>query len=526
MDTSRYGAHATNPADKLEHAKLRLDPAFEFRQSPTHVAIQRGRSPVRVIVGIILVLSLLSISLSSSPLTAAAAGLSLAATVLMLWRPNDIPILLLPIGYQWLQVAVKPILAVIYDKPIDNVLNGIGFQVESGTEAAALFGFAGVFCLCLGIRLGSRGVRVDAARALPIETRIWDKGILLRLSFSAIVIGRVAVMFASAAGAAYQLFLAFAGLEYVGLFALAYWCFINATGYRYLIAVMTFEILIGFTGYFADFQTPIIVLAIAALATRPSLRPLSIVIMTCLVAAVLCLATFWSEIKYDYRNFANGGSGAQTVSQPLDARLSYIYDAASRFDASQFADGFNRLLARFSYIDFLGATLNYVPSMVPHEDGKLIGMAVANMLMPRILFPDKQSLRSDTEVTSEYTGLIFYSGAEQTSISIGYLGELYIDFGYIGALIATIIIGAIFGFGYRLLRDYDRTPLLVNYGICTMLGLSFTDFGTALVKTLNGAVLAFAAAMIIQRFIVPRALALYFPQYKRQPVRVNQLNRR
>ncbi|HEY1982259.1 MAG TPA: hypothetical protein VGH13_19470, partial [Xanthobacteraceae bacterium] len=195
------------------------------------------------------------------------------------------------------------------------------------------------------------------------------------------------------------------------------------------------------------------------------------------------------------------------------------------FDGAQFEDGFNKLLARHSYIDFLGATMNYVPSMVPHEDGRLVGAAIANMLMPRVLFPDKPPLANDTDVTSEYTGINFYSAGD-TSISIGYLGELYIDFGYAGALVAMTAIGACLGFGYRFLRVYERVPLLITYGACTLLSLSFMDFGTALIKALNASVLAFAAALVIQRFIAPRVLAQFFPRDRKQQAPVKPMPRR
>ena len=298
------------------------------------------------------------------------------------------------------------------------------------------------------------------------------------------------------------------------MFGLAYWCFVNQTGYLYLIAVMAFEIAVGLTGFFADFRGPVLMLALAALAARQSFRLSSILIITSVAAAILCLAAFWSEVKNDYREFVNQGTGGQIAVQPLEARLGYIYGAAVQFDGDQFADGFDRLLSRFSYIDFLGATLANVPRFVPHEDGGLLGAAIANMVMPRVLFPNKPPLPSDTEVTGRYTGADM-GNTETTSISIGYLGELYIDFGYFGALVAATILGAAIGVLYRLLRDYDRVPRLINYALCAAMTLPFIDFGTALVKTMNGVVLAFGAALITQRLIAPRVLALYITKYNR-----------
>jgi len=165
-------------------------------------------------------------------------------------------------------------------------------------------------------------------------------------------------------------------------------------GYRYLIAIMTFEILSGLTGFFADFRGPVLILALAALVARPSLRFSSIATVTSVAVVILLLATFWSAIKIDYRRFANAGTGGQVVAQSLEDRLGFIYDAALDFDAKKFATGFNILLARYSYIDFLGATMAYVPRIVPHEDGRLSGGAIENMIMPRLLFPNKPHCRT------------------------------------------------------------------------------------------------------------------------------------
>jgi len=476
-----------------------------FRQIPTRVPARRRPVIARISAGAAVLISVLGMASSGSPTTVLAAGVTFAAALLLLWRGNDPPILLLPAIVQWSEVAIKPILTALYGEPIDRVLHlDAGFQAD--LESAALFGFAGVGCLCLGMSLGARAPRFDADNALRIEAQKWDLGLIATVSALAIFVGQVFDAFAGLAASAYQLVLALAAVKYVGIFGFAYWCFINRTGYRYLTALMAFEVMIGLTGFFADFRGPFLAVALAAVAARPSFRLPNIALMTLMAAVVLCLATFWSAIKGDYRAFANAGSGEQIVVQPFEARLNYIYNAAAGFDGRQFADGFNRLLARQSYIDFLGATLSYVPSVVPHEDGARLSQAVLNILTPRVLFPDKPPVDDDTEVTERYTGLRLNSG-QGTSISIGYLGELYVDFGYFGALVTTVFLGMAAGLAYRFLRDYERLPRLITTGICTMLTFALTDFGEALIKFVNGAVLVFVAAVVVQRFFAPRALS-------------------
>ncbi len=82
-----------------------------------------------------------------------------------------------------------------------------------------------------------------------------------------------------------------------------------------------------------------------------------------------------------------------------------------------------------------------MPDFVPHENGHLLGGSLLNIVKPRIFFPDKPETPDDSLVSAKYTGIRF-DMAYNTSISIGYLGELYIDFGKIGAVIGAFAIGA------------------------------------------------------------------------------------
>jgi hypothetical protein len=499
---------------------LSLNRQVAFNQAQTgFVARRLPASAARVVIVVALAFSLFGMTISGSPLTVLAGGLSLSILLFTLWQIDVPPIMLIPALYQWVQVAIKPFLTIVYAKPIDQVLDA-GGGLWTNLEPAAVFGFSGISCLAIGLWIGSGRPRVNLANALRMEARAWNLKFVLRLAIGAIIIGHTVNAFAGLAGSALQLVLPFAGLAYCGIFVLAYWCLVNKTGYRYLAAIMIFEIVIGLTGFFADFRGPVLVLAMAALTARPSVRFSNVVILTGVAAVILCVATFWSAVKNDYRTFVNEGTGAQSANVPFQDRLNYIINAAAAFDGEQFSEGFQRLLARQSYIDFLGATLSNVPKFVPHEDGMRSVDAIENMIMPRFLFPNKPALQPDTVVTAEYTGLSF-TADEYTSISIGYLGELYIDFGYFGALIAALILGAMVGVGYRTIRDYERLPRIVTFGMCAMAALPLEDFGTSLVKTVNGTVLTFGAVFVIQRVIAPRAMAYFAGRSRQRSVRRN-----
>jgi hypothetical protein len=222
-------------------------------------------------------------------------------------------------------------------------------------------------------------------------------------------------------------------------------------------------------------------------------------------AAMLVICVFWSSIKTDYRDFLNQGSQQQVVMRSLSERLSYVGQAADEFDQSQFQSGLRKLTARLSYIDFLACTTRFVPEVRPHEGGKRLGEALANIFEPRIFFPDKPATPDDSVITARYTGLdLDTSGG--TSISIGYLGELYVDFGYAGALVGAFAIGGFAGLAYRVIRSFRGIPLFFTYGIAAMTLLIFSIFETDLVRFLGSAITSFLAALVLQRAIAPQVL--------------------
>ena len=129
---------------------------------------------------------------------------------------------------------------------------------------------------------------------------------------------------------------------------------------------------------------------------------------------------------------------------PLEDRFAFLSDRVSEADTDTLMKGFDLLFRRMSYVEFLGATLNFVPNARPHEDGRMTMAAISHILVPRLFVPDKAILANDTLVTMAYTGLPLPTSAG-VSISIGYAGELYIDFGVLGMLAGMGILGFLYG---------------------------------------------------------------------------------
>ena len=463
----------------------------------------------KLFLALIALLTLAATLASPDHLVVFTVGAVLWLGVWLLWPQTDAPMLLLVFSLHWLAVAVKPIETAIGGQNLDD-LSDFG----AALTPAAYLALAGVGALGLGLRVGAGGRRFDWSETLSRDSSRWSAAEIIPVAIGLIVLGNAFDLTSGYAGGARQIFQAFAGLRNAGLFILAYWCLREGKALAVLAAVVALEIVFGMTGFFAGFRESFLVLAVAAVAARPRLSFGGFAAATVLFALMLTISVFWSAIKPDYREFLNQGSQQQVVTQPLGVRLSYLGKAADEFNGDQFRKGLQLLVARVSYIDFLANTLQYVPNHVPHENGKRLGDAIINIIQPRLIFPDKPPTPNDSEVTAYYTGLhLNLSGG--TSISIGYLGELYIDFGYVGAVIGAFLIGVFAGGTYRILRGYRGIPLFISYGIATMAMVDFSIFETDLVRYLGSTLTAFAASLILQRVVAPQVLLALAPRTSR-----------
>lgn len=471
-----------------------------------HASIERSSRPAAataVMIVVAICTPFLAIA-SPSLMPVALSGLVLIIIIALLWRAQEPPILLLPVLFQWSEVAAYPLATIWKQIPL-NSMSTYGADLDT----SAAYGFAGVTALALGLRLGLvRRTTVSFESRLRAEARVWRLSQVLRIGLGAIALGYLFSALTGIAGPARELVGSASGVKYVGIFLIVYWCLINGRNYGLVAGLTAFEIIFGMTGFFAEFKNSILTLVVASIAARPRLKATDALIMSSVAAIVLLAATFWTAIKVDYRSMVNQGTGAQVVDVPLEERLTFLANAFGNIDGSKLADGFDRLVERHGYIEFLALVMQNVPAVVPFEDGSLTWSVISHIAMPRILFPNKLPLPSDTVIMAKYTGLQFVWN-ENTSISIGNLGELYVDFGLIGGLLAEVAIGLMVALIYRLLRDNLRCPAILTAGFCVMTVLPIAYFGTAYIKLIGSFVLTSAIAVLLQKYLAPRIAASY-----------------
>lgn len=81
--------------------------------------------------------------------------------------------------------------------------------------------------------------------------------------------------------------------------------------------------------------------------------------------------------------------------------------------------------------------IDHVPKVVPFQNGKQLVNDILSSFMPRFLWPNKRIV-NDYEHFNFYTG---YNLNSATSMSIGVIGDFYINFGKIGTIVMMYIFG-------------------------------------------------------------------------------------
>jgi hypothetical protein len=437
-------------------------------------------------------------ALSSNPILSIVSLAVLMILLLLLWMPNQPPVFLFSLGYQWLQVTM-----VIWQANVAGVEVG-RLDRMLPLETTVWYSLIGLVAVAGGIRLAlfRMGDRI-AARAIEVAASI-DIYKLLTLHI-VLSIFSVGLWTTVGTGALFQVAFAIDQLKMATLFAVGYVSLTQKRRIGLFVGVFLFEFFFSLGSFFSNFRFPIIVafLALIAAPGRPGFgRVLGLIVLV--VSGVFAAAT-WSAIKDQFRGYAS--TGGHAVSIEAGQARALVFDLVDEMRTDDLSFGFNQLANRVRYVDFFAYTVQHVPAAVEHENGALFGTAVMHVLTPRILFPDKPPLVDDTELTRKYTGLNLYA-AQDTSISIGYFGDAYIDFGWPGMYVVLLVVGLMLGAVYRIVLQLRNVNPVLAFGAASSIFLNTALFEITLIKLIGGVLTNLIVVYVIGVFALPAASRL------------------
>jgi hypothetical protein len=149
------------------------------------------------------------------------------------------------------------------------------------------------------------------------------------------------------------------------------------------------------------------------------------------------LVVLIQSVKFEYRNATWSGkkeSGVGLITEIAGKKQNEMGD-----DPFAKSEGVIRTVGRLNQGWHLGMVLKQVPKRQDFSYGSDMWGDIVGSILPRIFFPNKKTIGSQDKFFT-YTGHKLTKG---TSMTIGLLGDFYINFGKEGAFVGLFIFGAV-----------------------------------------------------------------------------------
>jgi hypothetical protein len=253
----------------------------------------------------------------------------------------------------------------------------------------------------------------------------------------------------------------------------------------WIAVLLAGEIVLGFTGYFAGFREPLVIAAIALTGAFDRRKAKHWIALIILSVAMALSGILWMGIRTEYRADFESDVFAQSREDRLE-RIAQLSSAFAQGGVSEMASNVESFVDRLWAIYYPALAVSRVPSIVPYEDGAILWSAVRHALTPRLLFPEKPEVPSDSEKVREYSGVWVAGPEEGTSIAFGYAAESYVDFGVPLMFLPIVIYGFLMGLAFQWWLRAIRIRELAVALVAVMFWLSLYLFERSWVKVLGG----------------------------------------
>lgn len=411
-------------------------------------------------------------------------------SVALLWRRGAPGLLAFMALYQGLEFFAPILLA-----NFNGVDIGDGFPER---RLATGLGLVGTVFLALGMRLGARGIDDSIGGKILEPTQLLSLRALLIWYGLFLVISMFSEYILFLVPGTRQLLAPIVDLRWVFIILVIWLAGWDGRARTAAALLVLFEFAIGFGGFFSRFSEVlfialIVVVWIASFRGRQVLTPMTVVFVATTVSAL----AFWQSIKPEYRSFLNQGTGHQVVLVAPLERLHFIWNRLVDLSGDDLVAGLESGLVRLSYIEFFAQGIEQYPDITPYQGGRLWGEAVLHIVTPRLLFPEKPAVH-DSERVREVLGINVAGHEEGTSVTIGYFGESYVDFGPVFMFVPIFLTGWLVGWGYRWIIRMSPNALLG----CAMAM-------SALLNTVSGSNVKMLGGLVTSLFITG-AVAYFF----------------
>lgn len=458
-------------------------------------------------LAVILVVSVLSYI--ASDLTVAVAAAVLYVGWKYLSREPEIRVVVVAFTYQWVQITI----AVLYFATTGRRVVEMRYMDYRPMVLVAL---ASISVLFAGFYFAAKFPKRKIP-APPIASNLPPKSMqLVVLYVTSVATSGIVEQLAWSIPALTQAVLVVSLVRYMLLFMLIRRLIKPKLRLGWIGLILIAEVAVGFSGFLANFREPIFIIAIALLSGFEKKKASHWILVASLAVTALSAAIAWTAIKPIIRHtFVRNASTADRMGAALSVLAPTLDQSAAGWKIQS-----DKLVSRMWTMYFPARALERVPSIVPHENGRILWSAVSNILFPRLFFPSKGILPSDSDKVRKYSG-VWVAGREMgTSYAFGYVAESYVDFGIPLMFVPIFIYGLAAGAMHRKLRRSIRHPELRTAVMVVLFWLSLYLFEVSWVIMIGWAVTRFvilgAGTFAVDRYVMRR----FRPRMRRATPRV------
>jgi hypothetical protein len=419
------------------------------------------------------------------------AGLAMAVLALiwvMLPAEEGPPVFALAATMQWTSVCIGFFYVLVTGRPLEATL-------RSDYRTMVLLGLGCVVALVLGLVLGRRLIaRLGPAQGIRPAHALSFKALLLVYAVLTATIGGI-VEAAFDYGGLAQAIIALTYLR-LGLVYLIFRRLVGRGEWHYLIGLLVLEVVMGITGFYAGFREPLIMAFLAFLEYFDRRNVRHWWSIGTLGSVMVLLGVIWIGVRTEYRvRFVQDAKFEQRTAR-IDAMIDAVQGWVKR-DSEDMWMNADSFVDRMWTVYYPALAVDRVPSVIPHTNGQLMLDSLRFVFMPRLLFPNKPNVKSDSELVRKYAGVMVAGEESNTDIAFGYAAESYIDFGVPFMFLPMFVWATFIGAACSLVaREYRHRDLAV--GVVTVIGwLSIYLFERSWAKTigLGGTLLIYAGGL-------------------------------
>ncbi|MGE0039642.1 MAG: hypothetical protein AB7H88_21735 [Vicinamibacterales bacterium] len=410
------------------------------------------------------------------------------------------PVLFFAFAFQWVQVSI----GIFYVALTGRTLTAIE---ASDYRPMVLIGLGCLLALAAGVRLGIRFIEARYPTR-PIDVEIFSMQTLVVAYAVAAAAAGVVQQLAWQYPVFTQAILAVSYLR-LGLVFLLLRRLTRPSPHLIRIGMLLgVEVVLGLTGYFASFREPMILAAIALSEVFDRHRASHWISAVAVTMAITTLGMLWIGVRQEFRqDFFDVDMFAESRSMRLE-RMNTLTTEWVKRDKQEFLWDLDFLVDRIWAIYYPALAVQRVPRVLPHTNGAIIGSALRHIVTPRVLFPNKAPLPSDSEMVRLYSGVYVAGAEEDTSIAFGYAAETYVDFG-VPLMFGPVLLWGIFlGAAYQTLLVVIRHRELAVPLVTVIFWLSLFLFERSWIKWmgLTGTLLIYLGGVtwLLDRWLMQR----------------------